>query len=162
MVQDPNNRRPIYPPEAVPKKKKKPLHPEPQKSGVSSGTTLGPGPTDGAPPTLAYEGAPDGPLGLGSGALFCRPSDLANTTREALGHHLEVCFQARFPQEGTSQRRPNPQEFIARNTHELQESRVMRGSRCLPTVAPHLGEDGGLCICVDIPGLDRAASQQRL
>ena len=38
----------------------------------------------------------------------------------------------------------------------------MSGSRRLPTVAPHPGEDGGLCVCIDIPGLNRAASQERL
>ena len=38
----------------------------------------------------------------------------------------------------------------------------MRGSRRLPTVAPHSGEDGGLCVCIDVPGLNRAASQERL
>ena len=36
------------------------------------------------------------------------------------------------------------------------------GSRRLPAVAPHLGEDGGLCVCTDVPGLNRAASQERL
>ena len=60
------------------------------------------------------------------------------------------------------QGRSNPQEFIATNTQELQESRVMCGSRRLPTVAPHPGEDGGLCVCNDMPGLNRAASQERL
>ena len=38
----------------------------------------------------------------------------------------------------------------------------MRGGRRLLAVAPHLGEDGGLCVCIDIPGLNRAASQERL
>ena len=38
----------------------------------------------------------------------------------------------------------------------------MRGSRRLPAVAPHPGEDGGLRVCIDIPGLNRAASQERL
>ena len=38
----------------------------------------------------------------------------------------------------------------------------MRGSRCLPAAASHPGEDGGLRICIDIPGLNRAASQERL
>ena len=38
----------------------------------------------------------------------------------------------------------------------------MRGSRRLPAVAPHPGEDGGLCVCIDIPGLNRATSQERL
>ena len=57
---------------------------------------------------------------------------------------------------------PNPQEFIARNIQELHESRVMRGSRRLPAVAPHPGEDGGLRVCIDVPGLNQAASQERL
>ena len=37
----------------------------------------------------------------------------------------------------------------------------MSGSRRLPAVAPHPGEDGGLRVCIDIPGLNRAASQER-
>ena len=38
----------------------------------------------------------------------------------------------------------------------------MRGSRRLPAVAHHPGEDGGLRVCIDIPGLNQAASQERL
>ena len=38
----------------------------------------------------------------------------------------------------------------------------MRDSRRLPTVAPHPGEDVGLRVCIDVPGLNRAASQERL
>ena len=38
----------------------------------------------------------------------------------------------------------------------------MRGSRRLPAVAPHPGGDGGLRVCIDIPGLNRAASQECL
>ena len=38
----------------------------------------------------------------------------------------------------------------------------MRGTRRLPAVAPHSGEDGGLHVYIDIPGLNRAASQERL
>ena len=37
----------------------------------------------------------------------------------------------------------------------------MRGNRRLPNVAPHPGEDGGLRVCIDYPGLSRVASQQR-
>lgn len=38
----------------------------------------------------------------------------------------------------------------------------MRGDHCPPTgAAPHPGEDGGLRVCIDIPGLNRAASQER-
>ena len=35
----------------------------------------------------------------------------------------------------------------------------MRGDRRPPGAAPHPGEDGGLRVCVDISGLNRAASQ---
>ena len=53
-IGDPDNEGDIHPPEVVPKKKKKQqLRQEPQESGVSSGTTSGPAPTDGAPPSLA-------------------------------------------------------------------------------------------------------------
>ena len=38
----------------------------------------------------------------------------------------------------------------------------MRGSRRLPATAPHPGEDGGLRVCIDVPGLNRAASQECL
>ena len=38
----------------------------------------------------------------------------------------------------------------------------MRGSRRLPAMAPHPGKDGGLCICVDVLGLNQAVSQERL
>ena len=38
----------------------------------------------------------------------------------------------------------------------------MRGSCRLPAVAPHPGEDGGLRVCIDIPGLNQAVSQERL
>ena len=38
----------------------------------------------------------------------------------------------------------------------------MSGSRRLPAVAPHPGEDGGLHVCINMPGLNQAASQERL
>ena len=37
----------------------------------------------------------------------------------------------------------------------------MSGDRRPPGAAPHLGEDGELRVCVDIPRLNRAASQER-
>ena len=37
----------------------------------------------------------------------------------------------------------------------------MSGSRRLPAAAPHPGEDGGLRVYINIPGLNRAASQER-
>ena len=73
---------------------------------------------------------------------------------------MEACFEARFPQ-GVRQGEPDPQEFVSKAIQELQESRVMKGGRHLPAVAPHPGEDGGLRVCIDIPGLNRAASQER-
>ena len=38
----------------------------------------------------------------------------------------------------------------------------MSGSHRLLAVAPHPGEDSGVRVCIDIPGLNRAASQERL
>src|SRR4051812_9779281 len=38
----------------------------------------------------------------------------------------------------------------------------MRGCRRLPAVAPHPGEDGGLRVCIDVPGLNQVASLERL
>ena len=38
----------------------------------------------------------------------------------------------------------------------------MGGGCRLPAVAPHPGEDGGLRVCIDIPGLNRVASLERL
>ena len=75
---------------------------------------------------------------------------------------MEACFEARFPQEGVRQGGPDPQEFVSKAIQELQESRVMKGGRRLPAVAPHPGEDGGLRVCIDIPGLNRVASLERL
>ena len=82
--------------------------------------------------------------------------------REALGPHLEACFTARDPQESTGQGVPTTQEFITKTTQELQEARAMCGDCRLPGVAPHPGEEGGLRVCIDVPGLNRAASQERL
>ena len=101
-------------------------------------------------------------LRQGSGALPWRATDLARVTREALGHHMEACFEARFPQEGVRKGEPDPQEFVSKAIQELQESRVMKGGRRLPAVAPHPGEDGGLRVWIDIPGLNRVASLERL
>ena len=38
----------------------------------------------------------------------------------------------------------------------------MKGGRRLPAVAPHPGEDGGLRVCINIPGLNRVTSLERL
>ena len=73
---------------------------------------------------------------------------------------MEARFEARFPQEGVRQGGPDPQEFVSKAIQELQESRVRKGGHHLPAMAPHLGEDGGLRVCIDIPGLNRAASPE--
>ena len=75
---------------------------------------------------------------------------------------MEACFEARFPQEGAKQGRPDQWEFVSKAIQELRESRIMRGCRHPPVVAPHLGEDGGLHFCVDVPGLNQIATTERL
>ena len=97
-------------------------------------------------------------LRQGSGALFWRASDLANLTREALGHHLEACLTAHFPQERIGQGVPTTQEFITKTTQELQDARAMCGDSRSQSVARHPGEGAELRACVDIPGLNRATS----
>ena len=81
--------------------------------------------------------------------------------REALGHHLEACFAARLPQEDTGRGAPTAQEFITKTTQELQDARAMRGDRRSQGAASHPGKDAGLRVCIDVPGLNRAASQER-
>ena len=55
---------------------------------------------------------------------------------------------------------PTTQEFITKTTQELQDARAMRGDRRSRGAAPHPGEDAGLRICTDVPGLNMAASQE--
>ena len=75
---------------------------------------------------------------------------------------MEACFSARFRQEGTRHGVPGAQEFITKATEELQEARAMRGDRRPPPgAAPCPGEDDELRVSVNIPGLNRAASQER-
>ena len=83
-----------------------------------------------------------------------------NLTREAFGHHLEACFAARDPQESTGQGVPTTQEFITKTTQELQEARAMRGDSHSRGATLHPGEDAGLRVCINVPGLNRAASQE--
>ena len=56
---------------------------------------------------------------------------------------------------------PTTQEFITKTTQELQDARAMHGGRRSPGAASHPGEDAGLRVCIDVPGLNRAASQER-
>ena len=95
-IEDPDHRSGRLP-EAVPKKKKASPGPNPQEAGIFGGTAPGSAPVQGAPLTIAQEGTRGALLGLGSGALSWRATDFAKVTREALGHHLEACFKARFP-----------------------------------------------------------------
>ena len=55
---------------------------------------------------------------------------------------------------------PTTQEFISKTTQELQDARAMRGDRCSRGAAPHPGKDAGLHVCIDVPGLNRATSQE--
>ena len=80
---------------------------------------------------------------------------------KVLGHHMEACFVAWFPHEGTGHGVAGVQEFITKVTEELQEERAMHGDhRPFPGVAPYPGENNELGICVNIPGLNKAASQE--
>ena len=56
---------------------------------------------------------------------------------------------------------PTTQEFITKTTQELQDARAMRGDSRSRRATPHPGEDAGLRVCIDVPGLNRAASQER-
>ena len=52
-VEDPDDEGAVYPPQAVPEKKKQLLCQGPQEGSVSSATTSGPVPIDGVPRSLA-------------------------------------------------------------------------------------------------------------
>ena len=56
---------------------------------------------------------------------------------------------------------PTTQEFITKTTQELEEARAMRGHNRSQGAAPHPGEDAGLRVYVDVPGLNRAAFLER-
>ena len=71
---------------------------------------------------------------------------------------MEAYLATRFPLEDTVRGGPSAQEFKAKTTQELQDARAMRGDRRSPDAAPHPGEDGGLRVYIDIPGLNRDAS----
>ena len=74
---------------------------------------------------------------------------------------MEACFMARVPQESMGQGMPTTQEFITKTTQELQDARAMRGDNHSQSVAHHPGEDAELRACINIPGLNRLASQER-
>ena len=90
-----------------------------------------------------------------------RASDLANVTREALGHHVEACFSTCFSGEGIGRRAPGVQEFINKAIKEIQEARVLQGDCRPPRGVAHCPEEGKeFRICIDVPRLNRAASRQ--
>ena len=64
------------------------------------------------------------------------------------------------PPESTGQGVPTTQEFITKTIQELQEARAMHGDGRPEGTASHPGEDAGLRVCIDVPGLNRAASQE--
>lgn len=79
----------------------------------------------------------------------------------ALGHHVEALFKERFPGEDSRREAPGAEEFISKAIKEIQEGRVLQGDRRLPCGAAHFpGEGKEFRVCIDIPGLTRAASQQ--
>ena len=99
---------------------------------------------------------PGAPLRLGSGALLGRASDLANVTREALGHHVEACFSTRFSGEGVGRKAPDIQEFIGKAIEEIQEARFLQGVRHPPRGTAHCpGQGKEFRVCINIPGSTR-------
>jgi hypothetical protein len=80
--------------------------------------------------------------------------------REALGHHLEASFSARFRKATTGREAPSAQEFLTKAIKDLQKAKAMRGERRLPSPNTALFADQGrgLRVCVNIPGLSRVAS----
>src|SRR5215216_4066245 len=85
-------------------------------------------------------------------------------SREALGHHMDACFSARFRQEGARHEASGAQDFITQAIKELQEAQAMRGERrrASPGAAAASNKASELRVCVNIPGLNKAASQERL
>ena len=51
-AKDSDNEGAVYPPEAIPKKKKHPLRPRPEEVGISDGAALGSAPLHRAPPSI--------------------------------------------------------------------------------------------------------------
>ena len=75
---------------------------------------------------------------------------------------MEACFNARFREESAGREAPGAQEFMTKAIEELREARAMRDARRPPPrTAPCPGESSELRACVNIPGLNRAASQER-
>src|SRR5215216_6053799 len=85
-------------------------------------------------------------------------------SREALGHHVDACFSARFRQEGARHEAPGAQDFITQAIKELQEAQDMHDKRrrAPPGATTVSDEASELRVCVNIPGLNRAASQEHL
>ena len=87
-------------------------------------------------------------------------SDLAGATREAFGHYVEACFNARFPGESAGRKASGAQQFIGKEVEEIQEARVLQGDRRPPWGAAHChGKGKEFRVCIDISRLNEAASR---
>ena len=74
---------------------------------------------------------------------------------------MEACFSACFRRESAGHEARGVHEFVDKAVKEILEARVMRGDcRSLLGATPRPGEDEELRVCVNIPGLNRAASQE--
>ena len=120
--------------------------------------TPSPRPLLGCLSLLHRKARPVPPIGLGLGALLWKASDLALITREACGHHAEACFNACFREKGAGCKAPSAQEFITSEIEDLQEGRAMQGEPL--NVAATQDTNGKLRFCINIQGLNRAASQE--
>ena len=77
-----------------------------------------------------------------------------------LGHHVEVLFRARFLGERRGREALGVQEFISKAIEEIQEARVLQGDHRLSRGAAHCPDEGKeFHVCINIPGLNRAASR---
>ena len=74
---------------------------------------------------------------------------------------MEALFRACFLGEGSRHEAPGVQRFISKAVEEIQEARVLKGDRHPPPGATYYpGEGKEFRVCINIPGLDRAASRQ--
>ena len=97
----------------------------------------------------------------GSGALLWSVSGLTSVPREVFGHHLQACLDARFCEPSVDRSALGAWDFINQVTEELQYARLIRGGRNRTTPSsPARGPSDRFCVCVDVAGLNRAASQE--
>ncbi len=103
----------------------------------------------------------DAPLVMGSRALLWSVSGLTGVSREVFEHHLQAYLDARFCEPSVSRSALGAQDFIDQVTEELQYARLIRGGRNRTTPSsPARSPSDCFRVCVDIAGLNRAASQE--